>query len=366
MSGGLKEGSTDFAYVRRIKPDKPKEVEYLRIDLESQTDDFKVEPDDQIVFYLKSGYVDAQSVTIEGAVRNPGEFSYSPSITIRDLITMSGGLVFNASRKRVDIFRLDISDDNRTQTLAATITIDNNDIPSKDITLQPFDRIIVRNAPEFELMNSISLNGEVRYPGDYALIEENETILNVIERAGGFTEEAFPEAAKVYRTEFEMGLVSIQLQKALRNPNSSQNILLKDGDRIVIPKKQDLITIIGKTRAYNLYDAETLEQERINVPYEAGKNAKYYVNNFAGGVDTSGTKRRIDVIYQTGVVKRTRNFLFFKNYPKVKRGATIKVGEKKKKVKKEKNREGTLESTLAKLITAATSVLTLLLLARNL
>ena len=322
-------------------------------------------PDDTVVFYSKAEFKEQQSVSIKGAVRKPGQYIFGDGVTLNDLITMSGGLTFNASKKRVDVYRLQFNSDEKTTTLAANLILDENNNPvNGTFRLQPYDLIVIREAAEFELIRTVSIKGEGLYPGTYALLSANEKIESVIERAGGLTDEAFLEGSYIYRAGFEVGFISLQAQKALKNNNSAQNVILQENDEIFIPKKNDLVAIIGNTNA-NRYYNEGRNESKITVPFDERKNARYYVEKYAGGITASGDYKKLSVMYANGTVKSSRRFLFFRTYPKVEPGCTIQIPDKDSIANPNLARDTDWNEILTNAVGQATAILTLILLVQR-
>ena len=234
--------------------------------------------------------------------------------------------------------------------------------------LQPFDQIIVRKAPDFELPRNVDVIGEVKYPGTYVLANDNTKILDLLADAGNVTDEAFIKGIKLFRSKDSVGYVIFDLEDAMKNPNSFNNIILQDGDMIELPKANSLVSISGATKANELYTSDVYKSGLQTFPYEEGKNAKYYINKYAGGLSDRGDVSKIAVEYANGEVKRMKRFLFFRNYPDVKPGSKITVGYKI--VKKENTLNGEKKdidwgSVLADSIAQATTVLSLILLLQS-
>jgi len=376
LSGGVKPGATDFAYIRRVNPDNNKEIEYVRVNLAtalsnaSSGDNLELQARDSLIVYSKLDYLDKSTVVINGAVKDPGEFAYDPSLTLTDVLTLAGGFTISAATNKIDIFRVQILNNEPTKTVVATLEANEDyQVDGSNFELQPFDQIVVRSVPDFELQQLVILKGEVKYPGTYALLDDNEKIASVIKRAGGLTKEAFAEGAVLERNREEEGYVVFQLEEAMRNSGSNSNVLLKQGDVIMIPKQKDLVGVsLANTLAADLYDAEILGSGMVNVPYTKGKTAKYYVDEYAAGVGEMGKRRLITVRHPSGEIHRTKNFLFFKKYPKVEKGSVVKIGRKKVKPEKEQREKEDTDwgKVVANSIAQVTAVLTLVLLTQRL
>lgn len=374
LAGGLQEYATDFAYLQSPDPKDPGKLVYRRLDMAaimkdpSVDDNVVMAPNSKVIVYSKKAYLDTELITIQGFVKRQGVFKYDPSLGIRDIIEMSGGLKFNASRNRVDVYRLDISDTNSTKTLAAQIELDENWEPKNaSFKLMPNDLIIVRNAAGYEPIKTVTIKGEVSYPGEYALVGDNEKFSSIIERAGGLTEEAFVEGMYVYRPEDGTGFVTIDGNMALKS-NSKQNLILKDRDEIIIPKKNSLVKIMGETKLRQDFAGGVLNTNGrvITVPYDKDKDAMWYINEYAGGVDSDGDKSKIAVRYANGRQETvSRKLLIFRDYPDVRPGSTILVPSKPAE-KTSQNREPIdWSSVLQNSVTQATAILTLILLANR-
>lgn len=372
LSGGLRKDATDFAYIYRTTPENTKEKEYIRIDIKNAVensdspDNLVLQPNDQIQILSKLTYIDDFSIRVSGAVRNPGEYQYHPSLSLNDVLTLSGGLKLTASTNRIDIFRMIINENQPTRSIVATVAVDKDLGMSSDFKLEPYDRIVVRSVPEFELQKFVQIEGEVKYPGPYALVDDNEKLTNLIKRAGGLTKESFPKGATLYREDGGIGYVVLRLEEALKNNKDIHNFILKKGDVITIPKQKDLVTIIGATRAIELYPDDIIRSGKINVAHHKGKRAKWYVDEYAAGVGENGRSKLITVEYPNGEIKRTKNFLFFKIYPKVREGSIVKVGVKPPKPPKlngeKEKKKIDWGDVLADSLAQATAILSLVLL----
>jgi len=230
--------------------------------------------------------------------------------------------------------------------------------------------VYIRFVPEFEFQKEVKLTGEVKFPGPYSILSSNETIYDIIERAGGLTEEAFDAGAKLFRSEDSLGYIVLRLDEVLKNPESKYNYILKDSDEIIIPKKQDFVTISGSTRVHEVLDSTIIgPNNEIQVAYHEGKNAMFYIDYYAGGLDNEAKKNLIFVEHPNGEIKKTRSrFPFGFRYPKVKRGSHIKVRSKSEFQKLRDEEKGDVDWTkvLGDSVAQAMSILTLILLIQRL
>ena len=378
LSGGLKPAATDFAYIRRQVLSSDRETEYVRVNLvnalsdASSGDNLELKANDRLIIYSKLDFLEKSTVSVSGAVRNPGEFTYDVSLTLTDLLTLAGGLKMQAATNRIEVFRVQIFENEATKTVVATLELDGNNfkVEGSNFQLQPFDKVAVRSVADFELQQLVTLRGEVKFPGVYALLDDNEKLASVIKRAGGLTKESFPEGAILTRSNEETGYVVFQLEEALKNNSSNSNIIMKRGDVLEIPKQKDLVGIdLTNTLASELYDTTIVREKMINVPYAKGKSAKYYLDEYAAGIGKNGSRKYITVRHPSGEIQRTKNFLFFKKYPKVEKGSMVKIGLKKVKPRKKENEsknDTDWSKVVANSIAQVTAVLTLVLLTQRL
>jgi len=349
VAGGLLRNASSTIILHRQDPLRKYEIEYIKLDLEriinnpNSTENLILKPFDKLEILSKNLFNETTFVTIRGAVNNPGTIQYGENMTLNDLIVMAGGFRKFASTNNIEVSRIIIKDNKPTKVIVAKKDL-NRDLKNTDKShsyiLEPYDVVIVRSIPDFELQKIITIKGEVKYPGKYTLISENEKVIDVIERAGGLTNEAFEDGATLYREKDDVGFIVMRLEDALNYKKSKYNYILKNLDVIDIPKQKDFVTIKGATKSNELYKDEiAYNKNGINVPFHKGKRAMFYIDNYAGGINDSGSKMNVFVEHANGEISKTINYGLFKLYPKVRKGSTIKVGIKKKKTKenKEKN-----------------------------
>jgi protein involved in polysaccharide export with SLBB domain len=304
---------------------------------------------------------------VSGAVRKPGEYRYDETLTLRDVLTMSGGVRMEADLGKVEVFRVDLS--KNLTTSATTVTIDRDlkvTSGDADFKLRPYDQVVVRTVPKFHLQRYVTLNGEVNYPGTYAIVRENETIHELVMRAGNYTTEAFPEGATLFRNEDNIGYIILTPKKTPNSKFASFDLPIREGDLIEIPKSKDYVTIIGATNAYEAYEEKIAASGRINVTFMGSKSAYYYVERYAAGVNKDGRKRLITVRHPSGQLRKTKDYGFFKIYPTVQKGSIINVGYAEVKNKNQKDKEAVdWNKTVADILSKTTAILSMVLLFKS-
>ena len=377
LAGGLKSNATDFAYIVRRDTTNALDLQYIRFDVKNalknpkSIDNLTIQPGDSIKIMSKLLFFENSKIIILGAVKNPGDYDYDESLTLKDVLTFAGGLKMEASTSRIEISRIIIKNDQPTQTVIATVSVDRDmNISSgnnNDLRLMPYDQIIVRTVPEFSMQKNITFSGEVRYPGTYAIIAKNETIESVLQRAGGLTLEAFPEGATIFRAQDNTGYIVMKLDEILKDKNSLFNYILKEGDVVNIPKMKDFVTLKGAIRANEIYVSEIFATGKLNVPFHNNKRARFYVNKYAAGISKDGDRGNVTVLHPNGELGRTLNFGLFKVYPKIRKGDIVTVGYKPIKAiedKTKKKEDVDWAKTTEKALGALTTILSLVLLVR--
>jgi protein involved in polysaccharide export with SLBB domain len=375
LAGGLMREAADQGYILRSNPREPKTMEYIQVDIRQAFNEpgsdanLEIMEGDQVVVFDKSIFRDQQYVSVFGAVRNPGPYPYGPEMTVADLVNMAGGFLFGADNERIDVARLEITNKENSRITQYSTQLPSNfnlvQLADQSLPLEPYDHVYVRTIPEFEMQQTVLVSGEVRYPGVYTLLHDKERISDIIERAGGLTDAAFPDGAKMYRKGDATGLVVINLDHILHNETTPSNVVLLAGDEIEVPKNRDLVTIGGFVNLDDEYSEGFLENERsVSVAFEGEKSAKHYVDHYAAGVSKDGSASEIKVQYANGRVQKTKKFLFFNNYPRVERGSVITVGPKEVKPVEEGGEKEKIDWSivLRDTLTQATAVLTILIL----
>lgn len=391
LAKGYKENATQFGFVVSQDITNSNLGGYKIVNLKKAFEDPKSEanillnPGDKLVVPTNMDYTDDFEVRISGAVRKPGTFKYNEDLKLQELILLAGGLKLEAATNRIEIYRLDITENEPTTTLSLSVTINRDIDPLNmggDFKLEPFDHIVIRSAPEFENIRYVTIKGEVKYPGIYAIMESNEKISDIVKRAEGLTQEAFPEAGTIVRTvEGIQGKVVTRIDKAIQG-NQRNDINVKGGDIITIPKSIDVVSI-DRIGTNTITDLEVNSNEidstntKLNVQINfRAKRAKWYINKFGGGFSKDAKRSMTKVIYPNGQVKRTRDFGLFKIYPKVRRGSEIRLAlmdnkdlspdERKDNAAQRRERIDRIIDSSTALLSLATAAITTMILADRL
>jgi|GEM_PF-1796616 len=381
IAGGLNQ-KADLANVElhKVIPIQDKDFSYrsdkkqiTRINLDKDWRNSMLADSIQLGLYQKvvirtiDEFVTKGSVEIKGMVRQPGKYTLAPNMTLKDLLYASGGLRPEADYENIELVRVfDIKDDEtRVEPIPVRVkhipTIQDwqNDSDLDSIIINAFDQIYVRRNPNFRLQQSVYVFGEVRSPGEYAKKEYTERASSIIERSGSLTKLAYPEGAFIKRP--GIGNISIRLDKALRRPGSKYDIILQPGDELIIPQRLDVVFVEGNVLVPNSKFMFEKNHRKL----------KYYVNQ-AGGFEKYTIKRKTNVRYVDGRVKRAKSILGFKSYPKIDQGAVITVPRRKTKDEKQAEREAEKDGdnnrqrvSFQEVIAGTTALVTLILLIRQ-
>jgi len=353
------EGLTEDAYSKRariirLKTDLTTEI--VNVDLAAALSgdvnaDIQLKREDIVTVYSILDFREEYRVTIDGEVKNPGEYEYFENLTLNDLVVQVGGLTGSAS-KRVEIARMvksDIIDDadpKRIELIELEITADNNE-QIKNFVLKPFDVVNIRKMAVYEKPQMVIVSGAVSYPGKYVLANKKETVYNVVMRAGGLTSIANLDGMKIKRPikqeqidqlesidlnlsksdslndkltkklkeELKFATIPVNWEKIVKDKNHYSNVTLFPGDEIEVAVYNEGVKVTGNV----LLTSE--------IPYRSGKGFRYYIDA-VGGADSKGWKRKAYIIYPNGKASVTSSFLFFRSYPKVEPDSQIVVPQK--------------------------------------
>jgi protein involved in polysaccharide export with SLBB domain len=316
------------------------------------THNIELRREDEVLITSKQELKDSFNVYIQGEIRKPGSFEYVQGLTLKDLILQAGGFT-DAAYKTIEIARVIKRDSITSQDLGATqiiVTQIDGDLSLADAStpLSAFDVVTIKRKAGYTLPESVRISGQVQYPGPYALSARNERVSAILKRAGGYTVDAFIEGAYLVHNKTadekkreeenierakkilkdSSGLAQLEAQKntsfikvplnltgILNNPGSEEDLVLKVGDEIFIPKYDGQVKVGGAVLL------------TTQVPYSKNNSFGNYITA-AGGFGADAIRRKAYIVYANGEAARSKRFLFFTLRPKVKPGSEIVVPKK--------------------------------------
>jgi len=311
-SKGLTPDALSKALLYRTNNGVQDEIVSLNLDNKSDLSIQLFENDALFISSAKDISLD-QVIEINGEVNNPKEVDFKDGLTITDLVIMSGGLTTYANPKDIRVFRNISIDGNKKITKEINIELDDNLIPNKNILLLADDIVTVNSFPFRRNNEFYNVNGEVALPGLYSLKNQNYSVYDAINDNIEFLESASISGISIIRGEIR---VPVNGNKLLSQGSSSKyNFELVSGDVINIPAKNKTALISGALQQDGIIN--------IDRPISAKKAIDY-----VGGFTEKSLKKGVYVEYQNGLRKVTKNFLFFKFYPRVYPGSKVVVPEK--------------------------------------
>jgi len=328
-AGGLLEDAfLERAQIVREKPDRSLEVLAVGVGaiMNGTAEDVILRRNDILQIADKNEMNPKGDLTITGYVVYPGKYLFAEGMSIEDAIMMAGGLESGASTVRVQVARRIYSPESTetSDTLAHIFTFQIKDglmvDGAPEFTLQPFDVVSVRKSPTYVAQKIVKVSGEVQFPGEYTLVTNNERISDIFKRAGEGTPNAFivgaslkrkfTEAERMTRRRLAMiaaseidstniekmvmtdsYTVGINLEKALQNPHGQYDVVLCDGDELIVPAEMNTVRIQG----------EVFYPNAVN--YFPGKPVSYYIQQ-AGGFSNDAKRADVYVVYLNGHVDR--------------------------------------------------------------
>ncbi len=344
---GLREEAfTARAVMHRMKKDRTLEVVPVDVEgiLDGKVADVPLQPNDVLFIPTKQEMMEEQTITIHGEVNYPGIYKYASNETLEDFVLQAGGLKNSASTVKVDVARRVMNPKALTNDSISAYTYS---FALKDgfvidgtpgFHLMPFDEVYVRKSPGFSKQQNVIVDGEVMFSGTYTLQRKNTRLSDVIKAAGGVNDRGYAAGATLVRKINEserkrleaarkMALeqyeqvaaeeaaktgksvditnserikkfqiedtysVGIELDKAIANPGSDVDIVLREGDRIVVPQYTGTVKINGEVMYPN------------TVGFVKGKKASYYIDQ-AGGFNNKAKKGQTYIIYMNGMVAK--------------------------------------------------------------
>lgn len=410
---GLKEDAyLNMAVIYRKKDNAIPEVVGFNLGaiLNNVDPDIVLQKNDSVRIGNLLDYREEETVSILGAVKEPGVYKLTETLSIKDLVFKAKGFTEMASTDSVELIRI-VKDPSKLKSTNIKTTVmkfrlDRN-LNFKDgdgaYKLENGDQVIVRTIPGYEDIRMVKVEGEVLQPGTYNILNKTERISDVLKRAGGVTKYAYPVGAYLIRTEKTSGVEGILRQKMVDNAkrqlqsgssNSIDTKLLKEtgsvdnltemkeklaGTKSIdqLLKTEGIVGINLKEIMENpgskldlfleegdiLYVPRELQTVRVlgevlfptYVSYSKGLGLRYYISN-AGGFSDRAQKNKTFVLYANGSAKSTSSFLWFRSYPPIKPGSHIVVPEKPTELK-EKISTAELVSIMSSIATVAVLVI---------
>ena len=350
---GLTEDAfTNHAVMHRMKPDRSLEV--ISVDIagimSGRVADIPLKENDVLFIPTRQDKMIERTITIRGEVNYPGTYKYADNETIEDFVLQAGGLTDKASVVKVNVSRRVISP---KALRPDSIIAQNFELSLKDgfvidgtpgFKLMPFDEVFVRKNPSYNVQQNVSVDGEVMFGGTYTLTKRPSRLSDLFKKAGGATEHAYIKGAKLMRktneTERDLMLailkkerenqqknllqlaassnnasavqqsaesaknaelekfnipdeytVGIDLSAAIKNPGCDEDLILREGDRLIVPQYDGTVKINGAVMYAN------------TVAYVKGKRASYYIDE-AGGFASDAVKSKAYIIYMNGKVAK--------------------------------------------------------------
>jgi polysaccharide biosynthesis/export protein len=292
-AGGLREEAfLGRAHVVRFNPDGSSKLFADALDSGS-VQAIRLEPRDNVILYsLKDMYL-PDSVEVSGAIFNPGKYEFREGMTAKDLIMQAGGFLPEYEMGRLLIFRDEAGD--RKVSQISLLMQEGLSKTAENFSLHVRDLLHVPVNPRWYTKEVVTLSGLFAQPGKYALLQPGEKLSSVIERAGGFKENAYIEGGRFYRVKDSVGRVGVDIKGAIKNPRRKVNIPLVGGDSIYIPERLNTVKVIGEVG----FETSVLFQE--------GSNVQFYIEK-AGGFTRRSEKDKVVVQYANGETSRDGYF----------------------------------------------------------
>ncbi len=343
------DGLREDAFLKRAVMHRQKEdltMEALSVDVEGIMDgtvaDIPLRKNDILFIPSSLDMKGERTLTIDGEVNFPGVYQYADNTTIEDLVLQAGGLTEAASMAKVDVFRRIKNPDAVTddEKLSETYSFSLRDGlvmgDGQDFHLQPYDEVFVRKSPAYSEQRNVKISGAVNFSGNYAMDNKDYRLSDLVKAAGGLSSLAYAKGARLQRTlteeekkqresalkasqiqiyeeslrsekTFDMARadsimnlkldlgdtypLAINLEKAMQNPGSLDDVRLREGDELVVPQFSNTVKISGEV----MYP--------ISINYEKGKSLSYYIKR-AGGYADRAHKSRVYTIYMNGSVEQ--------------------------------------------------------------
>lgn len=349
---GLKgDAFTNRALLHREREDLTLEV--IPVDIKAvlggTAEDIKLQKND--VLYIPSVHdlQDLGYISVAGEVARPGRFVFAENTTLEDAIMQSGGLLESASTVKIDVSRRirNPKSTDQSSTIGEVYTFSFKDGYVLDseagFKLQPYDQIYVRRSPGYVEQSTVTISGEAIFPGTYVMTQKEERLSDLVQKAGGLNDWAYVKGARLLRQmnaeeyarfqttietvgrgrdsvdvnalDFErVYTVGIELDKALAAPGGDFDLVLREGDRLIIPEYTNTVKISGNVMQPN------------TVTFVPNQTVRDYVMQ-AGGYGFRSKKSKAYVVYMNGTIAKARKL----SYDVIQPGCEIVIPNKREK-----------------------------------
>jgi protein involved in polysaccharide export with SLBB domain len=298
--------------------------------------DLVLQEDDEVRVFSLTEFRPDRYVAISGAVRRGGQFAFRDGMTVRDLVLLAGGVEESAYLREAELARLPASRDGGITATTIRVPLDSTylfertadgrylgppGIPAPsasapEVPLRPYDNVLILQQPDWELQRNVTVGGEVRFPGTYAITRKNERLSDVIARAGGLTSEAYAGGTVFTRRQSGVGRIGLDVPGLLRNRRHVDNLLLQDGDSVFVPRFNAVVTVRGAVNS------------PLTVAFAPGQDLSYYVRA-AGGPTPNADVGRGYVTQPNGKVESVqRRRLLPDGVPTPRAGSVVVVPER--------------------------------------
>ena len=279
---------------------------------------------------------EAYFVSLSGMVNVPGRYPWRQGITLREVMTVAGGPRVGADLREAEIARLPADRSKGQMAVTVRVPLDSSYLIDRDeagqflgapglafpaggsaaeVTLEPFDDVLILRQPDFDLQRTVTIMGEVQFPGFYSLRTKDDRLVDLIQRAGGLTPQAYPDGVEFIRKTRKAGRINVDLREAIKKPDGGSNILLHPGDSLYVPVYMSSVRISGAVNSPG------------SVLYKEGAGLDYYISA-AGGFAHQADEGRVSVRQANGSARTKSKWLFFSSSPTPKPGAEVFVPAK--------------------------------------